>query len=260
MNVEEMDDQQIETEARKQGWKPEEEWKGDPPSRGFVTAKEFIAAGQESLPLVTKEKDRLQDELDEVKNELGKLRQANNRYVEFTNKALTKERERNQRLIGELEAERAQAITDSDGEKAVAAERKIKELEDENASLQPQDTSIQDWMGDNEWYGKDPELAAMADGLSMQLQKESPGLQGRAHLDELSKRVKKAMPHKFKNPKREEAPPVGGGTRTPVSNGHTFEDLPADAKAAFEDFKQMMEGIGKEYTKEQYLKSYEWDD
>ena len=259
MDIEQMDDGQIEEAARAQGWKPEEEWKGEPPSRGFVSAKEFLEVGSKSLPLATKQLHELESELESVKGELQKVKQTSARYVDMTNKKMAKDREHIQSLISEQQKARAKAISDADGEAVVAAEAKIAEYRQEEAALTQPDPSIQEWASDNDWYEKDPVLKDLADGMSNRLRNERPDLEGRAHLDELSRRVKEAMPDKFENPKRKQAPPVGGAQRSAPSGGKTFEDLPADAKAAFNDFKDMMKGIGKEYTKDDYLANYEWE-
>ena len=75
-------------------------------------------------------------------------------------------------------------------------------------------------------------------------------------MDELKTRMKAAVPHKFTNPNREETT-VEGARRTPRSStAHTFENLPADAKREYEEFKLVI----PEFKKEEYAASYEWDD
>ena len=110
-------------------------------------------------------------------------------------------------------------------------------------------------MASNTWYRDDPETQAVADGLSMALRNEKPDLVGTPHLDELTKRVKNAMPHKFKNPRREETDTVESGHRIPRDEGaHTFANLPADAKAEYAEFAETIPG----FTKEAYAEQYEW--
>jgi hypothetical protein len=260
MDLDTLDDTQIEKEARKQGWKPEEEWKGNPPARGFVTAKEFLTAAENSLPLATKQLHEREEELDEVKNELRKLKAQTARFADMTNKKMAADRDRIQGLIQEQKKLRAQAISEADGDAVLETEERISELEKEAASLGTSDPGIEEWRDENDWYQKDQTLRALADGISMQMMQENPNLTGRAHLDELAKRVKDAMPDKFENPKRKNAPPVGSGSRTPASNGRGFEDLPEDAKRAYGEFKDMFKSMGKDYSKADYLASYEWED
>ena len=264
MSVSEMDSEQVESEARKQGWKPESEWKGEPPSRGFVSAEEFLDAGDKSLPLVTKrltsEKDDLQSELGEVKAELSKVKQQAARFTDFTNKALHKARQERENAIIALQKERAQAITDADGDKVIETERKIADLNAEPVEGSGPPPEVASWLGENPWYEDDDTMRDLANGISLRLKDEQPHLQGVAHLKELEKRVKKAMPSKFENPRRQQGDIVEGGRRQPPGNGKTFNDLPADAKQAYADYKELMAGMGKEYTKAQYLSGYEWDE
>lgn len=261
-----MSSTEIEVKARAMGWKPEAEWKGDPPPRGFVDAETFVEAGEKALPVVSAEKNRLQqsnrdleDEVDALKAETAALRQGNERFKVFTEKALSRERKEKQDAIGELETVRAKAISESDGETAVAAEKQIRGIEKEIDAIpdeqEARNPEIDAWMADNKWYRDDPETQAVADGLSMALRDERPDLIGTPHLDELTKRVKKAMPHKFTNPRRAEADTVEGGRRTPIDEGsHTFENLPADAKAEYQEFADTIPG----FTKDAYVEQYEW--
>lgn len=265
-DIAELTSEEVEAEARKQGWKPEDEWKGDPPKRGFVSAEEFLKAGDDSLPLVTKERDELKDRLDDMEGRFDKLQQQSSRYKEYMDKALAGERRRSQqaredahKAIEQLQAKRAEAITEGDGEAVVRTEREIEDLKS-TMPPPPPDPEIDDWMEANGWYRDDKELATVADGVSLRLREEKPHLEGRAHLDAMTERVKELMPQKFKNPKRDDPPPLGSAKRGQQGNGHTFADLPKEAQDAYYEFKEMIEGQGKKYTKDQYLKNYEWED
>jgi hypothetical protein len=79
-------------------------------------------------------------------------------------------------------------------------------------------------------------------------------------LAETKKRVMERFPEDFGiNPRREQAASVAapnGGTAPAKKKGRTFDDLPQDAKKAYEKFAKI---FGKDYTKEKYLASYDWD-
>lgn len=259
MDIEEMTPEEIEETARGQGWTPEDEWKGEPPSRGFVTAEAFLSAGKESLPLQTQQLNNVKEELEALKADNAKIKAQTSRYVAMTDKKMAADRDKIDDLIGEQQKLRSEAISAADGDAVLEAEGKIAELQSESAQLQTPDPAVTQWVDDNEWYTADPVLRDLADGMSIRLRAENPALEGRAHLDELSKRVKDAMPDKFKNPNRDNAPPVTPPQRTPQSNGKTFDDLPTESKEAFADFREMFKAMGKDYTKEQYLANYEWE-
>jgi hypothetical protein len=110
-------------------------------------------------------------------------------------------------------------------------------------------------VNDNRWYIENPKLAAYADGLADRIRAE--GYDGQAYFSELTKRVKADFPNEFENPARHKANGVeaGGQKGSTDSKAHTYENLPADAKAACNDF--VAQGFT---TKEDYLKNYEWDE
>lgn len=54
----------LETVARELGWKPETEWKGDPPPGGFATAAEFIRSQRDRAKSVEKELKKLKSDTD----------------------------------------------------------------------------------------------------------------------------------------------------------------------------------------------------
>ena len=68
---------------------------------------------------------------------------------------------------------------------------------------------------------------------------------------ELSSAVAKKFPDT--NPNRDRAPSVegGGGTNRPKAGGNTYKSLPAEAKAACDDF--VTDGI---MTREEYVTDY----
>lgn len=54
----------LETVARDLGWKPQAEWKGDPPPGGFATAAEFIRSQRDRAKSVEKEMKKLKTDTD----------------------------------------------------------------------------------------------------------------------------------------------------------------------------------------------------
>jgi hypothetical protein len=243
-----MEDRDYEAEARSDGWKPEDEWKGDPPSGGFKTAEEFVDVG-ENINGVLKGK------VERIEKELIQSRETNKQFNEFTQRALAKERTEKDALVKQLQATKAQAITDGDGIAVVNAENEIADLqrpEQQNNQLTPMQTQ---WLEQNNWYQTNENLAAFADGISDRV--EAQGYTGQAKLDEIASRTKDAFPDQFGNANRNKPPSVeSGGEVGRGSDGKSFDKLPSDAKAAYARFAVDMPG----FTKEQYVESYEWED
>lgn len=261
MNLDEMTTEQIEEAARDQGWKPEEEWKGEPPRRGFVSAEEFLKAGDNSLPLVTKRNEELKSDNETLREEIDRLKQQTARFTDFTNQALRRAREERDQAMEALQKKRAKAISDADGDTVIETEKEIERLQNTPIEGEGPPPPVKNWLDQNPWYETDSDMRDLANGISLRLKEERPELVGPAHLEELAKRVKKAMPHKFKNPRRDN----GGGDveparRTPPRGRKTFDDLPPDAKQAYEDYRELQATLGRDYTKDQYLASYEWEE
>ena len=266
MKLDEMTPEQIEDHAREQGWKPEEEWKGEPPKRGFVSAEEFLRAGDESLPLVTKRAEELQNDNESLRKEIDNLKSQMGRFTDFQNQAqrnlkvqLEQKKKERDDAIAALQKQRAQAISDADGEKVVETEKKIAQLQSQPIDDGPP-PPVANWLKENPWYENDADMRDVANGISLRLKEEHPEMVGPEHLNELSKRVKQLMPHKFKNPRRETGDGIEPPRRQAPRGKKTWDNLPPDAKAAYEDYKALQATIGRDYTKEQYLASYEWDE
>ena len=243
--------EEIEQEARKQGWKPESEWKGDPPTDGFKSAEQFVKDG-ENIPGILKSK------ISHLENRVDSLTQSNANFKQYTDKQRDKDQAENKRLIGELESVKAQAITDGDGVAAVKAEREINELQvNDPPPNQPQpNPEGESWVASNGWYNENPVLHAQADGVADQLRMQGYDDQSALFFTELTTRVKQAFPNEFENPNRNNAASVedGGSRDAGDAAEHTWANLPADAKAAATSLITDIPG----FTKEEYLENYEW--
>jgi hypothetical protein len=244
-----------EAEAREHGWIPKEEWTG-PPER-WTDAKSFVEKGEQIFSYVQAKNRRLMETVDSLKREVSEVKDATKGVTEFYEKALTREKAERERLISELEATRKKAITDGDGEAFDKADRKLQEIRSEPEPRESLPPATQAWLNDNTWYQTDAELRSIADGLSGLVAQENPGLKGRAFLDKLTERVQSAVPHKFKNSRREERITEGHEPKK-VSNSkaRTFDNLPDAAKVACARFERTIPG----FTKEKYLAQYDWSE
>jgi len=235
----------VDTEAREQGWKPEAEWKGDPPSGGFKSAEQFVKDG-EHIPGILKSK------ISSLEERVDALTQTNAEFKQFTDKQIDAEKKKTAELIGELESVKAQAITDGDGLAVVKAEKDIKSLE--TSPEVPVENPMGDKWGEaNPWYNSNKRLTGYADGIFQQIIDE--GYTGKAYFNELTRRVKEEFPEEFENPARKQAAGVEkGGNRDAGGNDESWENLPAADRAKAERFIRDM----PDFTKEQFLEQYEW--
>jgi hypothetical protein len=249
-----------ETKARRLGWVPKEEFKGNPDQ--WRDADEFLHRGEEIHGYLKADLDRLHNTLTQRDRELVEIRQTMDEFRKFHNET---ESRAYKRAIEELKALKISAIEQGDGSKVVEIDDQIDRLKEAQAapkevkSATPAQVNNDfiDWSVQNKWYGADVELTQLAEDLGEVIKKQKPNLVGKEFLDEVTNRVKKLSPEKFENPNRQTAA-VGSSSdgRAPSTSGKkkSYENLPADAKKACDKF--VKEGL---LTKEQYVKEFEWD-
>ncbi len=234
-------------EATAQGWKPKDQFKG--PEGKFTDAQTFVEKGEKISGILKSKVERLEADV-------SSLRNANKEFGEYQKQLRENDRKKAERRIAELEAERATAITDGDGQRYNQVDS---EIQRERVNLQQPEPNGEvqieaAWAASNSWYGRDQNLTAFADGVSGIV--EAEGYNGQARLDEIARRTKDAFPDSFTNPNRESSNGVeqGGEIETGNEKAHTYENLPDDAKAACDRF--VSSGI---QSKEDYVKTYEWE-
>ena len=241
-----------EAEAKKEGWAPIEHWKGNPDD--FKSAEQFVKDG-EKIPAILKSKiERKDEDIAQLKAQQTELRQTTKQFKDFMDNSLQRERKEKDKLKRELEAVRKQAVTDGDGEAFDRADRQLEELKEaptqETNGLDP---LAQSWLEENSWYASNDTLGAFADGLSERLMAQ--GYTGKAYFDELTKRTQEAFPDEFGNKNRKKPNAVESTTEPVKSSEQTFDNLPAEAKAAYASFAKDIEG----FSKEDYVANYDWE-
>jgi hypothetical protein len=251
------DTRDFEAEARTSGWVPKEEWTKDP--NRWVDAKTFVERGEQFFPFVQSKLKKSLEKIDTLESTVNELREGNKQFREFHEQALAREKREREKVIQELEAERKKAITEGDGEAFDRAEKKLQEVRNQP---QPKDSNgpdpeTQQWLNENTWYNTDPTLQAVADGFAGLVKRQKPHLSGKAFLDEVTRLTKEEMPHKFQNQRRDTVT-TEDHTRKTGSNSKakTYDNLPADAKAACDKFVKTIPG----FTREAYLSEYQWSE
>ena len=261
MTNETNDPEDVEAAARANGWVPEAEWKSEkPPPGGFLTAEAFEKRGAEIRPILNSRLKKQDEELAALRAEVSGVRESAKKFEHFSQAAIERERKEKEYAIAQLEARRAQAITDGDGTAAVQAEKQIRAIEQAPAPAQPQPPQMDPdvatrWIEANAWYGTDETLRDWATGRSKTLL--SQGVPpGEAVLRAIATEVRERFPDRFDRGNGRVASVEGNGRRSPTNYGRTFDDLPADAKKAFTEFK----GLGVNLTKQQYLDQFDWSE
>jgi hypothetical protein len=109
----------LETVARELGWKPETEWKGDPPEGGFASAAEFIRSQRTRAKNVEKELKKLRNDTDKrikrmeeqsAKERAKAIEELHGEYDWYIREAIKKGDEASEKkLIRERDAKLAEA-------------------------------------------------------------------------------------------------------------------------------------------------------
>jgi hypothetical protein len=202
----------IEVRARELGWRPKEEFSGD--EENFVDAKEFVQRQPlfEKIEHQSRELKNVKKALDALQGHYSKVQE-----VEY------------QRALAILEAKKAEAIDNAEGQKAIQIEKQIKQAEQEFRQIrQVEQAPANDpqefvsWKSKNSWYEKDEDMRLYADAYGMKLAKD--GMSPPEVLEAVSKRVKSQFPQKFVNPNKANAPDVGvSGASGRASSNDKFE-------------------------------------
>ena len=86
----------------------------------------------------------------------------------------------------------------------------------QQAAQQAIDPKAQKWADENEWFGEDEVMTNVAYAVHGQLEREGFDLSSDEYYDELNRRIRKELPHKFKKPQvntNVDAPGVAPATR-----------------------------------------------
>lgn len=242
--------------AREMGWKPESEWRGDPPKSGHLSATEFVRRGEKILPIVNararKAESRvaeLEARLDRQEHEhaknLARIERASTAALEAQRLQITSQYSRVKEAAVEVGDKEAYQRANKDEHEALKAiDERLKDddggdksRKDEEKRELPREVKavIDEWIGENSWFNADEEMNAVANSRHMKLLKEKPGLSLKENLSEVREYVKKRFPEKFgddvddDDPPRRKGSPVEGGSRL---NGGAGGSLWAKVPAA----------------------------
>lgn len=246
-----------ESEARRMGWRPKEEYHGDPAK--WVDAAEFNRRGREHVPI-------LRDKVQRLEKRVQDLLEANKQFGEFQQKARDQERKRLQAEIDGLKAQQLAAVQSGDTQAYLTAEQQIKA----RAEAMPKETppapvqtdttppEVQEFVQRNAWMNTDTQMRNEAIALH-EAQLRDPNDYRPLHekLLEVENKIKRLYPHKFGNPNRSRPAAVDGAPAIVPSQKKTrgYPDLPKEAKEACDKYVRTIPG----YTREKYLADYVWD-
>ena len=256
--LKEMSEEQLDKNARAEGWIPEDEFQGDPPRGGFRTAYEFLKRSDDILPVVRGQNKKLKAQLDEMQKEMKQISADSIAANEILQRSIAAEKRDNERLLAEAQAKRASAITEGDGDLAVRAEAEIHELRTRPAAYDQQsmEATASAWRADNTWFDTNEVMQDWAKGYSDKIRAEGVP-PGTATLAKVAEKARALFPDYFSSKEGVVSGPgdlTASGRSTNNMGAKGFDDLPDEAQEAYYSSKKLIPG----FTQKQYLAQYEW--
>lgn len=216
------------------GWRPLEEYDGDPEQ--WVDAKEFVkrAPLYDQMRKLKKENKEVKTTLHEVKGYITKVSEA------AYNKA-----------VADLTAQRDEAIDNGDREQVREIDKAIKQAEAIKVPVDNVHPAITAWEQDNgEWFYADDSIVKFGKAYARSYLVDNPDDMTGA-LEAMESAIKIKFPEKFEKApdKRKDPPAVEAGKRGEGKKTYTAADLDDEARKVMRGF--VRNGVMSE---EEYIK------
>lgn len=233
----------LEARARRFGWKPEEEYKGND---NWVDAKTF-------LDMPENDPQYLKKALRGIERNYEKLEKSTEAILEHQNRMIEKEREdAYAQAVAATEAKFKAAVENGDQEAANEAWREKEQLTQKQVEQTTQDKVVEAWLADNTWFNTDPVMQDYAGKYQAMLEQQGVSLE--ESLSKTTEYIKGKFPaefeqsdsHEGKNEGKGKQPaymPTGGENKgRPPAKGKpgTYEGLNKEAKAQCDNFVKGM--------------------
>jgi hypothetical protein len=253
-------------EARAQGWAPKEEFRGN--EADWIEAEVFVQRGKEINPILRKNNERIQNELNATKAQLEQLRVATEEFKAFQKDAFEKKLAKYDEELIDLRELKKRALSENDGSMVIEIEDRMESVKADKAKeatnapkpyVPPANTSVdpdvEAWEERNSWYKTDLKMASAANAIAAEVKKSNPYVNGKAFLDLVDTELAATFtPERLGKKVRPRNPVEGssaGGSQS--SGGKDYENLPPEAKAACDKFVKQ-----KIMSRAEYVKMYDF--
>ena len=208
--------------AKKKGWKPLEDYDGDPAD--WIDAKEFL--GREPLFEANRDlKRQLKQQHDKYE---GDFKTLSSQFTQMNEAAY-------KRALNELNQQRDMAIVDKDLAAVKQLDSQIDETKKAHVSniqqtaqtqQNPSETQyMKDWRSKNEWFDSDPTLQDEAVSIGVGYMMKNQGTSQEKMLEYVEDRIKKIYPEKFPSKKRTSVEKDEGGKEAANTVDKTTRNL-----------------------------------
>ncbi len=255
--------EESDVKAREVGWTPKEQFKGDP--NRWVDSEKFLERSDNNMGMLKENNEKLYTTVEELNGKIGKMEETFTEFKDFHKQSIDTAKQQGYESAREkLMSEQRSAVDERDTESFDRIETQKRDLEEEYrkaAAPKTEEPKVDPdnaaWRAQNTWYDRDADMTAEANAVGAYVN-ERYNLSGRAFYDKVTEEMQKRMPDKFDNPNRDAPSTVDEGGAAPRQRNRkpeTFENLPADAKAACD--KYVKSGL---MTKDQYVAEYDWSE
>lgn len=248
---------EVQAAAERMGWIPPSRFKGDP--ERFIDADVYVRRGEEVLPIVREQNKRLHTELDALKSESAKTRQA----LADAQRAIEQMEERHtvatQRAVDDarkqLKAQLAAASEAGDHDGVAELTDQLVKMNTAVAEVPPPvkpaefvpPPDLAAWNTENPWFGTNKRKTALALGIAQELRDAGETSTGRAFFDKVTAEMQKELGAlEPRGDKVEGARGSSEGGRA-SSSKLDYSSMPAEARAACDADAKRFVGEGKKY-------------
>lgn len=218
---------EYEVKAREAGWRPKEEFSGDPEQ--WIDAKEFVQRGV------------LYDRVHKLTQQNKQMERTLNQLAEHNRKV---EQAAYKQALADLKAQKRAALDSGDTDAVIELDERLLEVRDAAREYDKQATAQAnqppqeyfDFASRNVWYTKDAAMTAYADAIGKQLQQNGVA-DAATFFQEVERAVKREFAHKFKR-QDSSAPAVEGATTTKATSKTAYVPSEAEKRVA-KDFVRL---------------------
>lgn len=183
--------------AQAGGWKPQEEWEGNP--EDWVDAKQFNKNGEyiDHIKSLSSDHKKSQKQIAKLERELSILAEHHSKVAKIEyEKAMKDLKDLKKEALANLDADRVMEIDDRIEE---LRESRIQEPKAQRQEPQSYNDVVNTWVESNPWYNSDQILRAAANGLVQEILAQDPDRKQDIDgvLEEVSKQLKVEFPNKF---------------------------------------------------------------
>lgn len=262
-------------EAKGMGWKPEDEFKGDPDK--WISAKDYVEFGRKAIPILQANNkhwqqttQQLSAKVDALTKQLGAAQNDFKTLQEFHNEDIVQRtKEARAEIIAQLKVakrdndtdlevdltDKLTQLTQAQQEAESSVGKSVDEVQEQQEQVQYNPAMVAWAEKHKSWFGIDAVRSNQAIGIGHLVRADRPDLLGEAFYAEVDRRMAKMN----SQGDRSAGKVANGSTGTSVktNSGRTYADLPVEGKAICDKYaKKFVNANGQFKTTADYQKHY----